>query len=100
MIHEAQIAHRSQLYTDSARQAFERGKMRAHGVPELPEYPGGGSTPCYGNCKCEWIIEEVRDENENLLGWNCTWKLNDDAAHCTGCPEYAATWNPLFVPAG
>ena len=63
-LHEAQIANRSQMYMDSSREAFERGKMRAHGVLELPEYPGGGSTPCLTRCRCEWIYEEVYEGDE------------------------------------
>jgi len=95
-IHEAQIANRAQMYMDSAREAFERGKMRAHGVLELPEYPGGGSTPCLTRCRCEWIYEEVY-EGEELVGYNCTWQLDPNADHCEGCLEYEAKWNPLFV---
>lgn len=100
MIHEAQIAYRSDLYNKSARQAFERGKMRAYGVPSLPEFPGGGSTICLSNCRCEWHIEEVRDEKGELQGWNCTWVLSPpEESQCVDCQAYAAKWAPLFVAA-
>lgn len=99
MIHEAQIAHRSGMYTDSARQAFERGKTRAHGVPLLPEYPGGGSTICLSNCRCEWGIEEVRGEEGELHGWNCTWVISPpEKSQCVDCQAYAVKWAPLWVP--
>ena len=45
-IHEAQISARSQMYMNSAREAYERANMRASGVADLPAYPGDGSTIC------------------------------------------------------
>jgi hypothetical protein len=43
---EAQIASRTQLYHESAIQAFERGKAEAYGIPTLPAYPADGRTRC------------------------------------------------------
>ena len=98
-LHEAQIATRSRMYMNSSREAFERGQMRAYGIPSLPEYPGGGSTRCLTNCRCSWLIEEVYDEEGELTGWNCTWVLDPPAEHCVDCQDYGAKWNPLFVAA-
>lgn len=85
---EKQIAARSQMYMNSSREAFERGKTRAHGVPPLPAYPGDGQTRCLTNCKCEWVFEPTE------TGVNCYWKLNP-AEHCDDCLNNAARWNPL-----
>jgi len=91
MLHEAQILARSDLYTASARQAFERANMRAHGIPELPAQPGDGSTICKTRDRCHWEYEQVEG------GWNCTWVLDPAAEHCETCLERAEEWNPLFV---
>lgn len=53
-------------------------------------------------CACGWIIEDVLDDEGNLLGWNCTWELNVQRVpevHCPDCPDRAANWAPLWVPA-
>jgi hypothetical protein len=48
---EAQIAARTQLYHESAIQAFERGKVAAYdGDLILPAYPADGGTPCRARC--------------------------------------------------
>ena len=102
MIHEAQIAYRSDLYASSARQAYERAQARAWGVPtdKLEAYPGDGQTECGTKCACGWVFEEVMEDGE-LVGWNCTWELDYQRVveqHCGDCPTNAAKWNPLFVP--
>lgn len=54
------------------------------------------------NCACGWIIEEVRDDEDNLLGWNCTWTLDVQRVpevHCLVCPDRAVNWAPLWVGA-
>jgi len=88
---EAQIRNRSRMYADSATQAFERGKTRAQGVPELPAYPGDGSTACGSNCKCAWLIVETETTFE------CTWKLDVSATHCEDCLERSQSWAPYVV---
>ena len=98
-IHEAQISARSRMYMNSSREAFERGQMRAHGIPSLPDYPGAGNTACFTNCRCAWQYEEVYDESGEFLGWNCTWVLDPPAEHCVDCDAYSRQWNPLFVAA-
>ena len=93
------IGTRAAMYARSAREAFERGKGRAWGVPDgkLPAYPGDGSTQCLTNCACSWFIEEVVEDKE-LMGWDCIWMLGP-TEHCPGCLENADMWNPLYIPA-
>jgi hypothetical protein len=86
----AQIQMRSRMYVDSATQAFERGRGRAMGVPELPAYPGDGSTQCKSNCKCSWQIVEAE------ATWDCTWKLGI-AEHCPDCVDRASRWAPYQI---
>ena len=51
-IHEKQITARARMYMGASREAYEKGNMRAYGVPDLPYWPGDGSTVCLTNCKC------------------------------------------------
>lgn len=92
----AQLRMRAPMYIRSAREAFERARARAYGIPRLPAYPRDGSTRCKSNCGCGWRIVEVE------RGWNCFWTLGlyrPVTEHCEDCLEYAARWNPLFVRA-
>lgn len=90
----AQVRARSQLYINSARQAYERAKARALGVPDLPAYPGDGSTVCKSNCACSWRLEPIYDDDDNLIGWNAFWELGA-ADHCPDCIQRSIQWNPL-----
>lgn len=85
-----QIATRANLYVESSTQAYERGRSESLGMPQLPAYPGDGSTQCRSNCKCHWEIVPTES------GWDCFWRLGD-AQHCGGCQTNAGTWNPLQV---
>jgi len=98
----AQIQARARMYVDAAHVALERGRAEAFGMPTLPAYPGDGQTQCLTNCRCNWDIQEVRDEDGNVIGWNATWVLDPhkQEVHCPDCPNNAAVWNHLFVPAG
>jgi len=90
---EAQIAERSKLYMEASTQAFEQAKGEARGIPQLPQYPGDGSTQCGTNCRCHWNIKQV-DGN-----WSATWTLNPQAEHCPDCDSNSHRWAPLLVPA-
>ena len=87
---EAQIRARAAMYMRSSREAFERAKGAAMGVPDLPAYPGDGSTPCLSNCGCDWDIREYKDRYEAY------WRLGA-TEHCTICVDRAQTWNPLVI---
>ncbi len=87
---EAQVRMRSQMYIDSATQAFERGRSRAQGVPQLPAYPGDGQTQCGSNCKCHWDIRETE------MTFDAYWTLGV-AEHCPDCLENASRWNPYQI---
>ena len=88
----AQAVRRANLYPLSARQVMQRGYTYARGVPELPYYPGDGSTPCLGNCGCHWDIEET------ATGWDCYWRLGK-ADNCEECPKREVRDSPLRVAA-
>lgn len=89
---EAQIAMRSRMYINSAREAFWRARQRAKGWPKLPAYPGDGTSECLTNCRCSWDVRTVQDY------WEATWLLGE-AEHCGTCLERAAKWDPLKLEA-
>lgn len=70
----AQATARAALYPGATR-----GTFYATRYPGLNAYPGDGSTPCKGNCKCTL---EVR-------GGKVWWVLHP-AEHCSGCLSNAA----------
>lgn len=101
---EAQIAQRSRMYINSAREAASRANARARGWPDVPAHPGDGSTICLTNCACHWDGERTDGT------WDFNWILDFDAEHCTsdeidaqgrprGCIERAALWDPLVIEA-
>lgn len=94
-ISEGQAVVRAKMYSASSRQAFERLKARAAGA-DLPQYPGDGRTACMTNCKCHWDIRDVRDDNGNIIGYDCYWTL-DEAEHCVDCLRNAREWAPYPI---
>ena len=94
---EAQINARARMYINAAHEAYERAKCEAYGMPPLPAYPADGQTQCLSNCRCEWVVDELRIMGV-LIGWDAMWKLNP-AEHCPDCLANAALWDPLLVPA-
>lgn len=88
---ESAVAARARMYVESSSQAFERGNTVTRGMPDLPAYPGDGSTQCLSNCRCRWVIKETDTE------WQCTWKLGQ-AEHCPDCVERSRIWAPYIVP--
>ena len=88
---EAQIAARARMYVEASSQAFEQGRAQALGMPDLPAYPGDGSTQCLSNCACWWSIRETAD------AWLCTWKLSP-VENCDDCLERSRVWAPLTLP--
>lgn len=97
-LHEAQIAARSKMYFNSAREAYERGKARALGAPTMPAYPGDGSTACLTNCRCMWDYQQGTKDGQPV--WNCYWNIQGpDDANCVDCLDRHGKWHPLVVPA-
>ncbi len=88
---EAQIAARARMYVEASSAAFEQARTLARGMPDLPAYPGDGSTVCLSNCKCFWSIKETDD------AWLCTWRITP-AENCETCIERSRTWAPLTIP--
>lgn len=91
---------RAELYAKSGVSSYERGHALGMGVPDLPDYPGSGSTQCVTNCRCYWSIDEVHDDDGTLVGWNCTWVAVGDAGTCGDCDAHAADWSPLYIARG
>lgn len=77
------FAARAQLYAGSIKATFWRA--RAFGLA-MPYYPGDGSTPCLGNCRCS--LETVWQDEEELNA-EVYWRLGAEE-HCTECPQRAA----------
>ena len=67
---KAQIGARSELYTESATQSFERGRARRHNII-LPAYPADGSQICRSRCRCKWNIKEDEDRVNAFLAVRC-----------------------------
>lgn len=93
---EAQIRARANLYFMTARQAYERGNARAHGVPTLPAYGRDGSTECHSMCGCYWRFEKL-DGDGNV---DCFWEIDPTLENCETCLERSAVWYPLQVRNG
>lgn len=99
---EAEIAARANMYINSARQAFERGRSRALGIPfgKLPAFPGDGQTECLSNDRCTWTIIRIDDEDGNPVRWECYWTLDQTVVeHCQTCLDNAVKWNPYIIEA-
>ena len=98
---EGQILVRARMYINSAREAFERGKARSQGMPfgALPAYPADGQTVCLTEDRCSWEIETIRDAAGNIIRWDCYWRLDSAAQHCSSCLDNAATYSPFVVEA-
>src|SRR3990172_1755902 len=95
-----QIHTRAEMYIASSGEAYQRGKVRAYGIPDgkLEAFPRDGAS-CRGlvRCRCDLIIDEVFEDKE-FVGWDVTWMLGA-ADPCDLCQDYAVKWNPLHIPA-
>ncbi len=94
----AQIMARSQMYSQSAREAFERANAQAWGGPPLDTYPGDGKV-CAGltNCNCNWEIASM-EVSESMIRWKCYWRLGAvKTQHCDRCVNASIEWAPLIV---
>ena len=89
---QEQIGQRSELYMENTKKDFERAKVEARGMPNLPQYPGDGRTICGVNCKCFWDIKLVEDV------WQARWTLTP-AEHCPDCLRNSQRYNPYIVAA-
>lgn len=100
---EMQIAQRAHQYFDAAREAYERGNAAAHGVYDLPSWPGNDQQTCHGGCLCSWRFENIYDDNGVLIAIYAYWELTLGAEHCEptdetrGCVQNAAEWNPFVI---
>lgn len=87
-----QALARARMYAGSGVLAFERGRAAAHGLPDLPQYPGDGQTVCRSNCRCHLAYEQDGDD------WLVYWHLGA-AEHCPDCEAMASSWAPLRIEA-
>lgn len=83
-----QIANIAEMYINSTREAFERARARARGLPPMPAYPGDGNSKCLTNCRCYW------DYNWTKGHWECYWRITANES-CEDCLEHAQEWSPL-----
>jgi len=91
-VSQAQAQVRARLYIGSARAALSRGAASAAGGLALPQYPGDGSTPCLGNCRCWWQLTRTQTD------WQARWMSVADINSCEECVARGARWNPLVIP--
>lgn len=96
-VSEARALQRANLYPLSAKQAEARAAATTRGVPDLPAYPGDGSTECYSNCGCYWQLEEVT-LGDGSPGWNATW-VRGKTDSCVTCIRREVEWAPYVVRA-
>jgi hypothetical protein len=87
---------RASMYPLSARQAHQRGQAAVLGDPNLPAYPGDGSTACHSNCGCSWLIQKVT-LLDGAPAFHCTWQRAKSDS-CTDCLWREQQWAPLVVP--
>lgn len=88
---------RAGMYPLSARAAHSRGVATVLGDPDLPAYPGDGSTACHGNCGCSWLIEHTT-LGDGSDGFNCTW-VRAKSDSCEDCLRREREWAPLAIRA-
>lgn len=88
----AQIAAISTMYIESAREGFERGSARVRGLPDMPAYPGDGSS-CLGltRCGCHWEYHFRQGR------WECFWTMNMSKENCDLCIDHSVEWGPLVI---
>lgn len=88
------ITNRARLYAGNANETLQSSTVARLGLPELPAYPGDGTTECMVNCHCRWQIRKLSDGD-----YDVTWVLGR-AEHCPTCQARARAWSPLQVRAG
>jgi len=82
---------RADHYRGRAKAIFHKTLALVQGWPDLPAYPGDGSSQCLSNCMCNWVVERTPD------AWHCYWTLGL-AEHCQDCVDRSQIWNPLVIP--
>jgi len=82
---------RADHYRGRAKAIFHKTLAIVQEWPDLPAYPGDGSTQCLSNCLCNWVVERTPD------AWHCYWTLGL-AEHCQDCVARSQIWNPLVIP--
>lgn len=87
---------RAAMYAQATKASYWRGYIVKIGLPQLPHYPGDGSSECLTNCHC-WL--DIRTLSEQKGDYDVYWKLGAEK-HCKTCPRRAISWNPLKVRGG
>lgn len=86
---------RARMYAGAALATYYRVYADSLGLPELPRYPGDGSTACLSRCRCRLRIDALGDGDFDV--W---WVIDALAEHCPDCVELTRTWSPLRVRGG
>lgn len=86
---------RANLYLAASNAAIQDASARSMGLPDLPAYPGDGSTECMVYCKCHWSIRKKKGDGNFDLHW-----ILGSAEHCPNCVRRSETWNPIHVRGG
>ncbi|RMG78485.1 MAG: phage portal protein, partial [Chloroflexi bacterium] len=90
------ILNRAMLYAANGRATAERARLRRMGLPELPAYPGDGTTDCRTNCKCRWDIKKLDGDGN----FDCRWVIDPLYENCQHCVARSKTWQPLEIRGG
>lgn len=91
----AQIVARALLYGIASNAILQRAVIAALGLPDLPAYPGDGSSICRVRDRCAWRIERLNGQGN----FNLFWTL-DVSEHCETCLTRASVWSPLLIRNG
>lgn len=85
---------RALMYAQPVGASLWRGATR--NMPRLPAYPKDGTTDCFVNCCCRWVIIDV---DPAAGDWDCYWTLGG-CDHCKHCPRRWQAWRPLRIRGG
>lgn len=84
---------RSESYALAVNSTYWQGRTKFLPLPAMP----GQGTQCLTNCKCEWRIETISEENGD---YDAYWELEPGAEHCQTCLQRAADWSPVEIRGG
>lgn len=87
---------RAGMYAGSATSVFYQIQTLAMGLPDLPRYPGDGSTECLTYCKCRLRIDQLEGDRN----YDVYWLIDIVAEHCPDCIALGTSWSPFRIRNG